>query len=223
VTARRPGRPPKAAAGQAPAPDAQAAIRRAALQLFARQGFEGCSVADIAREAQVAKPLIHYHHGSKEALWQAAVGEAFAALQGQLGLLALQLHQATPQEAFRQAAGALVRHAAAHPDLVRIVVQETARRGERGDWLLAQHLVPMYQMAAQGYEHWRRQGWVRPDAPPVAHLIPSVLGLMHFAFLEAEVVKQALAQDVFDEAYIAQQATLLHRWFQAMCLPLVDN
>ena len=217
TTTRRRGRPPKATH------DAAAAIRRAALQLFARHGFAGCSVADIARAANVAKPLVHYHYGSKEALWQASVSEAFASLQTHLGQLAAQLAQSTPEQAFQQAALALVQHAATHPDLVRIVVQETGQAGERGTWLLHSHLVPMYQAAGLAYERWREQGHVRPDAPPVAHLIPSVLGLMHFAFLEADVVRLALAQDVFSTAYIAQQGALLHRWFQAMCLPQPDH
>ena len=43
-------------------------IRRAALDLFKRYGFEKVSIADIAREARVSHVTIYTHFGNKDAL-----------------------------------------------------------------------------------------------------------------------------------------------------------
>jgi TetR/AcrR family transcriptional regulator, regulator of cefoperazone and chloramphenicol sensitivity len=52
-------------------------ILRAALELFAANGFEGASTRTIAEKAQVNLPAIQYYFGSKEGLYRAVV-EQFA-------------------------------------------------------------------------------------------------------------------------------------------------
>jgi len=49
------------------------AILRAAFETFAAQGYEGASIADIAKAAGVPKSLVQYHFGAKEELWQACL------------------------------------------------------------------------------------------------------------------------------------------------------
>lgn len=46
------------------------AIMKAARSEFARRGFSGARMADIAKEAGVNKALIHYYYGNKEALYR---------------------------------------------------------------------------------------------------------------------------------------------------------
>jgi len=55
-----------------------------ALNLFARAGFNGVSIVEIAQVAGVAKPLVHYHFASKDLLWEAAVGGAVAMLRAEI-------------------------------------------------------------------------------------------------------------------------------------------
>ena len=55
-------------------------ILRTALQEFAEQGYEGATTASIARKVGVTQPLVHYHFGSKEALWRATVDSIFGDL-----------------------------------------------------------------------------------------------------------------------------------------------
>ncbi len=49
------------------------AIVKAAGALFARKGYHGTNLGEIARRAGVAKSLIHHHFGSKEGLYLAVV------------------------------------------------------------------------------------------------------------------------------------------------------
>ena len=69
---RKRGRPFKTAA------DAVLDICKAALGAFARAGFNGVSILEIAKLAGVAQSLVRYHYASKDVLWDAAVGDAIA-------------------------------------------------------------------------------------------------------------------------------------------------
>ncbi|MEZ6022841.1 MAG: TetR/AcrR family transcriptional regulator [Hyphomonadaceae bacterium] len=46
----------------------RAAIVQAAAALFAREGFKGASVADIAKRGKISKPLVYHYYKSKEAI-----------------------------------------------------------------------------------------------------------------------------------------------------------
>src|SRR5436190_12272860 len=59
-------------------------ILDASLVEFAKHSYEGATTASVARRIGVTQPLIHYHFGSKEALWRAAVEMAFGQMAGLL-------------------------------------------------------------------------------------------------------------------------------------------
>lgn len=67
---------PNRAAAPDAAPTARARILRAAARLYARQGFAGTSMREIAAAAGVTKPLVHYYFGSKEHLFRSLLAEA---------------------------------------------------------------------------------------------------------------------------------------------------
>ena len=71
TTRRKRGRPPVAKT------DGRDDIKKAALSEFAKRGFRGASIDQIAKTAGVAKPLIHYHFASKDELWKLTVKEAY--------------------------------------------------------------------------------------------------------------------------------------------------
>ena len=209
---RRPGRPFKASA------DAASAIRKAALKRFSDFGFAGASIVDIAKAAGVAKPLIHYHFVSKDALWQAAVADAFGDLQTELTLFQAQLMALTPLDAVRQMARQLVVFAARHPQLVRIVVDETGKGGPRGEWLHDNFLLPGYQLSKGIIDGLSLQLNLGDKAPAAEHLVPIVLGVMNFAFLDAPIIRKAYGADVYDPAHIERHGELLFAMVESVFL-----
>lgn len=207
---RRPGRPAREAG------DASALIRAAALQAFARAGFDGVSIADIAEAAGVAKPLVHYHYASKELLWQAAFSEGFAALQRDLVAFRATLADGMGPESLRQIAHQLVRYAARYPELTRIVIDESGRGGERWEWLMHGYLLPGYRLAQLAIDSFRA-GSTQPQAvPSAAHVIPVLLGIMNFPFLESQMVREAFGVEVQSEDYLREQGEILYRVMGAL-------
>lgn len=62
-----------------PGYDQQTVLRRA-IELFNRQGYDGTSMGDVARELGLVKSALYHHVASKEALLAAALDEALDAL-----------------------------------------------------------------------------------------------------------------------------------------------
>lgn len=50
--------------------DSYKAILRAAIQVFAKKGYHGCRISDVAREARVAYGLVYHYFEDKEQLLQ---------------------------------------------------------------------------------------------------------------------------------------------------------
>jgi hypothetical protein len=47
------------------------------------------------------------------------------------------------------------------------------------------------------------------QAPAAEHLVPIVLGVMNFAFLDASIIRKAYGADVNDTAYVERHGELL--------------
>lgn len=75
VTAPRRGRPGY---------DQQTVLRRA-VELFNRQGYDGTSMGDLAKELGLSKAAIYHHVDSKESLLSAALDEALDGLDAAVG------------------------------------------------------------------------------------------------------------------------------------------
>ncbi len=204
---RKPGRPSKSSI------DASLHIRKAALQAFARAGFNGVSIAEIAKMAGVAKPLVHYHYASKDVLWEAALEDAVADLRAEVAQFqgALAAPAAAP-DLLRMVARQLVYFAARHPELVHIVVDETGKGGARAQWLRTHLLAPGYAMGKTLLEGLAHLAGTRE--PAVEHLVPMVLGIMNFPFMDAEIIRDAYGVDVYSKDYVEHHGELL---FQVLC------
>ena len=58
--------------------EGQRRLYNAAQRLFALRGYAGVSIADIAKEASIAKSTVMHHFANKQKLYQAVVAESIA-------------------------------------------------------------------------------------------------------------------------------------------------
>jgi TetR/AcrR family transcriptional regulator, fatty acid metabolism regulator protein len=108
-----------------PQEDRRAAILAAAVRVFARSGYHGARVGDIAEEAGVAHGLLYHYFPSKEEVLATVFRENWRVL-----LDALHRVEASPEPADAQLRGVvkiLLRSWRNDPDLVRVMVREVAR------------------------------------------------------------------------------------------------
>jgi AcrR family transcriptional regulator len=214
---RKPGRPARTNA------DASAAIRAAALTVFAQKGFDRASIMDIANAANVAKPLVHYHYATKEALWQAAVSQAQQALMTELMAVQGLMSSLNPMQSIALLSKKLIEFAAHHPQLVRIVVDETGKGGPRSEWLLEQFLLPSYALCQSLIDRVSKDLKLGAQKPKAEHLVPTVLGVMNFPFLESDVIQRAYGKDVYSPSYLKRQGEVLHKVLLSFFVALPDK
>ena len=68
-----------------PRPERRRRILDAALEVFARDGYAGASMADLAATAGVTPPVLYQHFDSKEDLFLAVLGDQAALLASAIG------------------------------------------------------------------------------------------------------------------------------------------
>jgi TetR/AcrR family transcriptional regulator, fatty acid metabolism regulator protein len=106
-------------------PDRRGAILAAAVRVFARRGYHGARVGDIAEEAGVAHGLLYHYFSSKEEVLATVFRENWRELLE--ALHRLEASAEPPDEQLRGVVKALLRSWRNDPDLVTVMVREVAR------------------------------------------------------------------------------------------------
>lgn len=100
-------------------------ILDAAVRVFARSGYHGARVGDIAEEAGVAHGLLYHYFSSKEEVLATVFRENWRALLETLHRV--EVADEPADEKLRGVSKILLRSWSNDPDLVRVMVREVAR------------------------------------------------------------------------------------------------
>src|SRR5258705_6456370 len=111
------------------------AILEAALEAFARDGFDGASLPKIAELAQIGHPLIHYHFRYKENLWRETVEYAFGGLLAEAATIEVASRSLSPLDQLRVTIQSFTQFAARYPSHFALIMAETRANSERLTWL----------------------------------------------------------------------------------------
>jgi AcrR family transcriptional regulator len=134
----------------------------AAVRVFARKGYHGSRVGDIAEEAGVAYGLLYHYFASKEEVLQTIFRENWGALLERFR--AVEAADEVADEKLAGIAKILLRTWRNDPDLVTVMVREVARSrhlheqvaGVREAFAIVQRIV----------EQGQREGRFRADVDP---------------------------------------------------------
>lgn len=169
-----------------------ARIREAAIEVFARDGFEGATVRGIAEQAGVSPGLVIHHYGSKQNLRQAcdrhvletAAGEKLAMIAGGYG----------PR---------LAGYLAEHPEVARQLAylsRALAEGGELGDqWFdaLVVHTTAVLEAGAESQAF-------TPSADPVARTVVLVAQSLATLVFAPQIARHLGAANLDDPAAYAR-------------------
>ncbi len=186
-------------------------ILEAALVEFAENGYEGATTASVARRVKVTQPLIHYHFGSKEALWRAAVELAFARMSSVLQGIEEDMAHVSPEESVRVMARRFVYFNAKYPEVTRLVIAEAATRSPRLEWMAEKHLRPVFDQLAMLFDTGMRSGLLKQL--PVHNLLFAFLGAVPHFFDSAPLIKILYGIDPQSEEHVAAHAETLVELF----------
>jgi AcrR family transcriptional regulator len=100
----------------------RAEILRIATEEFARQGYAGARVDEIATRTSTTKRMIYYYFGGKEQLYVAVLEKAYSRIRD--AERTIEVDQLDPVCAIRRLAELTFDHHDAHPDFIRLVSME---------------------------------------------------------------------------------------------------
>jgi AcrR family transcriptional regulator len=100
-------------------------ILDAAVRVFARSGYHGCRVADIADEAGIAYGLVYHYFSSKEQVLETLFAEAWAEVVA--AIARVRERETTARGRLGGIAAFFCGSYKRQPDLVRVLIREVAR------------------------------------------------------------------------------------------------
>src|SRR6266849_6897724 len=174
-------------------------IVAAAREEFAKRGFAGARVDQIARLAGVNKQLLFYYFHSKRGLFQAVLAQSAGELETALGELAYP--SGGPLERLRFTLAAQFEFLARHPEIVALLGQGT-RSGGGAAFAPATNRLVVRLAAGQGL------GQVRDDLDP--HLAAAQALILMVGYLSMEAVIATSARPLG-----ADEPSLRARWREA--------
>ena len=169
-------------------------IVAAAREEYAKHGFAGARVEQIARRAGVNKQLLFYYYHSKHGLFQAVLGQAAGELEGALAALALP--SGRPLDRLRITLGAQFDFLARHPEMVTLLAKSGGA--------FAPAIKRLVVLLAEG----QGLGQVRDDLDP--HLTAAQALVLMVGYLGMESVIAASARPLG-----ADEPALRERWKEA--------
>lgn len=106
-------------------------LLKAAVEVFAESGFDGCSIRQIGKRAGLNHQKIIYHFGTKEDLFLAVLKEGFEMLQKTGTLLRVQEDNEDPIEKFKAVLKKVAKVHNENPFFIRVLYHESFKRNER--------------------------------------------------------------------------------------------
>jgi AcrR family transcriptional regulator len=166
---------PAAPERQRDAERTKAEILEVAQQEFARHGYAGARVDEIAARMRTTKRMIYYYFGSKERLYIAVVEKAYAEVREMER--SIEVEHLAPVEAIRTLAALTFDHHDAHRDFIKLVAIENIHEAEhiRKSQALANLGTPVLDLIALILDAGRASGdfVTEADAIDVHMLISS--------------------------------------------------
>jgi len=137
----------------------------AAIDAFSENGFKGTSTRDIADRAGVHHPLITYHFKNKDQLWRAAADRIFREFNIALVKATSEIPEDEPKARAETFIRTYVRYAHRQPALHKFILQESSHPSARLDWLVDNHLRPLFEIVVQSLRELQELGIAPPGDP----------------------------------------------------------
>lgn len=183
----------------------------AAIEAFSENGFKGTSTRDIAERAGVHHPLITYHFRNKDQLWRAAADRVFLDFTRSLAGALENNRDTCPKKRMASLVRAYIYYAKSQPALHKVMVQEASYPNPRLEWLIENHLRPLFETTFAMIEELQRVG-VAPAGNP--KLIFNMIRLSSGGLLAlGNELKESSGIDVDSEETLDEIANMIVQIF----------
>jgi TetR/AcrR family transcriptional regulator len=166
---------------------------------FAKHGFAGARVDEIAERAAVNKQLVYHYFGDKDALYLAVLEWVYEDIREQERRL--NLEGLPPDKAIRKLIESSFDHLAANPDFIVLLNDENrgGARHVRGSTRLEAMHSPLVKSVSHILHEGVRSGIFRKGIDPV-QLYISIAGLSYFFFSNTPTLSAIFSKDLSSRA-----------------------
>ena len=208
--------PRRAAAAAAPLPEMPAErLLEAAISLFAQHGFDGVSTGAVATAAGLTQSMVHYHFGSKEKLWRAAVEHLMHARGNMFSLNIEDLRDVDDLARLKIMLRRFISANASVPELTGILIHEGMNDSPRLKWLATRYMVRGYKTFNGAIEAAIKSGAVR--RLPVRDVTNIIVGACVLTFTLSRLLKEVYGElPTTPEAVSSLSDTLLDVLFKGL-------
>lgn len=174
----------------------------AARREFARRGFEGARVDEIAKRAGVNKQLVYHHFGNKEALYRQVLESVYTEIRDREQ--ALDLSNLGPEDAMRRLIEFSFDYLAENRDFVTLLTDENLHKGRHLKQVtnLQPLHSPLIEVLGETLRRGAAGGLFRQGLDPL-QIYVSIAGLGFFYFNNIHTLSAIFGRKLDDKVEIA--------------------
>jgi AcrR family transcriptional regulator len=178
-------------------------ILDAAILLFAKKGFAGVGVREIAKDAEVNIAMISYYYEGKVGILRSIIEEYFNRFH--LSIAEIDFASHTPEDNLRELIGRIIDFIREHTELAMVMYNELPLDIPEITELKAERISAMIRNMS-GLIH---QFGIDPSDPSKISMIgPSLIGMIFTNFRAQSVVRRAFGVEIDDAYYNRLKTTL---------------
>ncbi len=179
------------------------AILEAATELFARRGFGGVAIQEIADRAGVHKTTVLYQFGTKEALHEAVLDHA---LQPVITMMNEFLDGEFNRERLSWHLYQLQSRLAENPSVPRLMIRELLEGDEYGNVYIDRFVAPVYEPAKRRIEEAQRASGGKVADIDAALFVHDLHVQIMSYFCHSQLLERLLGHDPYSvDALIARR------------------
>jgi AcrR family transcriptional regulator len=190
-------------------------LLEAAISLFAQHGFDAVSTGTVAIAAGLTQSMVHYHFGTKEKLWKAAIEHLMHARGNMFSLNMEDLRDVDDLSRLKIMLRRFISANAADPDLTRILIHEGMNDSPRLKWLAKRYMIRGYATFNAAIESAIKSEVVR--RLPVRDVTNIIVGACVLTFTLSRLLKEVYGElPTSTEAVTSLSDTLLEVLFKGL-------
>ena len=135
-------------------------VLKAALKIFAREGFYNAKLREIAAQAGTTHSLIRHHFGSKDDLWKAVVDYGLSLHEKSLVQVLKSQKLADPSELFKNFITAYILTVAKNPELSKILLHDNSRSSPHLAYLMERE-KRLHSIVEPAFKNAQKSGYFK--------------------------------------------------------------